>query len=94
MTKVTFARYGDAFMVEARGHATGSKEVCAAVSVLMTTLAGYAANRATPLEIRLAPGDSIVQFFGGKEAEAVYDAMRIGFMQLAASYGKFLRIEK
>lgn len=82
------------YSITASGHATGSTEVCAAVSALMTTLAGYAVNSATPLCIRLASGYSIVKFSGGREAAAVYEAMCIGFMQLAASYSNFLRIEK
>ena len=40
MTKVVCSQDGDTYRIECQGHATGSELVCAAVSVLMTTLAG------------------------------------------------------
>ena len=94
MTTVTLSQSGHTYKVKAAGHAAGSPEVCAAVSALMTTLAGYAENCAVRLEVRLEPGDSEVIFSGGREAAGVYEAMCIGFMQLAASYGDFLQIRK
>ena len=44
MTKVRAMRRGDHYAVHARGHATGSPQVCAAISGLLYALAGYARN--------------------------------------------------
>lgn len=44
MTEVSYRDEGGRYTLRCQGHATGSDEACAAVSVLMTTLAGYLAN--------------------------------------------------
>lgn len=81
------------YSVKASGHATGSTEVCAAVSVLMTTLAGYVKNFASPIDIRLASADSAVIFTGGEDAKAAYNMAKIGFLQLENSYGSYIRVK-
>jgi len=95
MTKVYLERNGDRYTVACKDHATGSEAVCAAVSTLCYTLAGYLHN--IPCEIEkeeLLPGDARIAFYGKNQlARAAFDMICVGFLQLAASYPDFVSVE-
>ncbi|MDY3701883.1 MAG: hypothetical protein SO107_14830 [Flavonifractor plautii] len=93
MTRVRAMRCGDHYAVHARGHATGSPQVCAAISGLLYALAGYARNAGYGLRERLDSGDVYMEFRGGAGMEAAYDMAVIGLMQIAAQYPEYLEIE-
>lgn len=83
MTKVYMEQAGNHYTVTCKGHATGSPEMCAAISCLVYTLAGWLSNRtALVLEQKLEPGDICLSFVGGQNCEAVFDMVTIGFLQL------------
>lgn len=94
MTEVYAAGSGDRFLITAYGHATGSPEVCAAVSTLLTALAGYLHNdrEIETLECELAPGCGFLEFRGGERARAVYDMTVIGLLQLEKAQPEHLRV--
>lgn len=72
---------GDSCSVRCRGHATGAPDVCAAVSCLMYTAAGWLHNtqEAELVCERLESGDAYLRWHGGKW---LYELLKIGFLQL------------
>lgn len=97
MTSVTFEHKCAEYKISAKEHATGSEAACAAVSGLMYALAGYLINaerEGIVQDVRghLSPGDAVQQWCGGSEAEAVYDLVVIGLMQIARSYPQYVEI--
>ena len=80
MTEVTL-HCGDSCSVRCRGHATGAPDVCAAVSCLMYTAAGWLHNtqEAELVNEQLESGDAYLRWHGGKW---LYDLLKIGFLQL------------
>lgn len=94
MTRVTLKEDGGRYSVVCEGHATGSVEVCAAVSTLVYTLFGYLKNAdgvAIECEV-LADGYAEIEFSGGENARAAYELICIGFLQLEQSSAKFIEI--
>ena len=98
MTKVFAEKKGGYFTLILYGHATGSKEVCTAISSIVYALAGYLKNfedekaEKQPV-IELKSGFSSFRF-SGKGAESAYDMSVIGLMQLANQYPEFIQFEK
>lgn len=80
MTEVTL-HCGYSCSVRCRGHATGAPDVCAAVSCLMYTAAGWLHNTqdAELVHEKLESGDAYLRWHGGKW---LYDLLKIGFLQL------------
>ncbi len=76
------------------GHATGSVEVCAAVSTLVYTLLGYL-NNADGVAVEnaeLADGYAEIEFAGGECARVAFELICIGFLQLAMAKGEHVEI--
>lgn len=87
MTEVIIRRDGRMYYVSAQGHATGSVEVCAAVSALMYTLDGYINN--APIRIYeecMEPGNVLLRFEGGTEAEIAVDVVSVGIEMLELTF--------
>lgn len=96
MTRVRLTKRGNAFTVAADGHATGSKEVCAAVSCLICTLASWLGTHdeiASSIAIRDGAASAEISF-SGKEAESVYDFVRTGFLALSERYGEYISVSE
>ena len=94
MTRVTLKEDGGRYSVICEGHATGSVEVCAAVSTLVYTLLGYLKNAdcvAVESE-ELADGYAEIEFSGGECARVAFELIRIGFLQLAMAKGELIEI--
>lgn len=82
MSTVELIQNGHEYSIVASGH-TESK-MCAAVSCLLYTVAGYITNTDEIIlqEIRLDSGDAKLVWAGGKKAGFLFDLMEIGFRQL------------
>ena len=91
MTRVYLHLDGDRCTLSCKGHA-GSPTLCAAVSCLVYTAAGWACNRAEVLTQKLEDGDACVSF-AGEGSRTVYDLLKIGFLQLARSQPERLELE-
>lgn len=97
MTKISYSAAGGRYTLRCQGHATGSDEACAAVSVLMTTLAGYLANaggRAKGIW-SLEPG--LAEISMETEDNRVIGAWEVtlfGLKQLENSFGDYLFVEE
>ena len=90
MTEITaeFDRQTGHCRIAAKGHATGSDKVCAAISGLLFALAGYAENRRlTPgvqvWTMRLEKGDAVIDYTGDQEAVGAFLAVAVGLLQIA-----------
>lgn len=94
MTQVCLEQAGRKFMVKCQGHATGSVEVCAAVSCLVYTLAGWLRNTSVVrVAEKLEDGDVLIQFCGGDAAETAFDMISVGFLQLQEQYGDYISVD-
>lgn len=96
MTHVTLNESNGRYSVEAIGHAEGSVQACAAVSVLMYSLLGYLSN-ADGVEIEaadIADGFFSVEFSGGDTARIMYNFCTVAFLQLEGSYGEYVAVKK
>jgi len=95
MTAIYLEQDGDRYTVSAQGHATGSMEVCAAVSTLLYTLDAWLHNTdLAVLHERLEPGDALIEYAGAEaDAQAAFNFVSVGFMQLAKSEPTTINVE-
>ena len=95
MTTVSFCRNSDTYTVKCQGHATGSENICAAVSSIVYTLAGYLLNSENikVLTNKTESGNAEFIFSGGAEAAYCYKMAVIGLSQLAKSFPNFVKIK-
>lgn len=95
MTAVYARRHGNSFLIRAKGHATGSAEVCAAISALLYSLGGYLSNADTVsnVKLRLESGDSEISFVGKNEAFAVFMLCVIGFLQIEEANREYISVD-
>ena len=94
MTEIICTEGRDNWRIEARGHATGSPEVCAAISNLVTAVAAWAMCRedVTVHESRLSSGEAVVAFTGEREVcRAVWELARVDAALLERDYPQFVR---
>lgn len=98
MTSVYCEKDGNRYIISARGHASGSPEVCAAISGIMYALLGYVKNAQDESTIaysdRVYSGDVAIEFRGGENARAVYDMAVIGLLQIEKSHPEYIRVER
>lgn len=96
MTKVYARKHGDSYLVQAKGHATGSVEVCAAVSGILYALAGFLQNRqdaVRDVHVKLESADAEIRFCGGDGADAVFMQTVIGLAQLEAARSEYISVD-
>lgn len=96
MTSVALNKAKGKYTVEAVGHAEGSVQACAAVSVLMYSLLGYLSNvdGVEVEEWNAADGFFFIEFSGGEAARMMYEYSIIAFLQLEKSYGEFVAVKQ
>ena len=94
MTQVLLKEHVSTYEIVAKGHATGSTEVCAAVSMLMTAVANwnqiYGSGDLLPSELK--PGYARVKLRKADEgAKAIWELVNVAFHALAESDKNFLK---
>lgn len=97
MTEVWYYQKGDRFRIRFEGHATGSDEVCAAVSSLVYAMAGYLENQAgrntTVQRMELAEGQAEILFTTrDKQVKGAWEMMVFGLRQLAHNFRDYIRV--
>lgn len=98
MTTVHAERSGHRCTLSAKGHATGSEQVCAAVSGILYALAGYLANAIRERYIEfyddhMEPGDVLLDFNGDGGTTAAFTMAVIGLQQIEQSCPDFIRVD-
>lgn len=87
MTKVTLDDSGGVYRIKIEGHATGNQDVCAAVSCLACTLAGY-------LDLHEEIRDYVDVQEGRAEfafrSETLYEVIATGMEMLCESYPEYI----
>lgn len=87
MTNCYGEREGGHCLLRLEGHATGKPEVCAAISGLVYSLAGYLSNTETEIyRMDLEPGDVTLHFNGGEREIGAFEMTVIGLRQLERQY--------
>lgn len=94
MTQVQLKEHVSTYEIIAKGHATGSTEVCAAVSMLMTAMANwnlkYGSGDTIPSV--LEPGYAKVKLRKADPgAKAIWELANVAFHSLAESDKAFLK---
>ena len=98
MTRVYAERDGNRYSIFANGHATGSPEVCAAVSGILYALAGYVTNamRERYVEVytwRMESGEVQLDFNGDDGTAAAFEMAVIGLAQVAQAHPEQVQVE-
>lgn len=98
MTQVQFD-YGERYRLIAEGHATGSVEVCAAVSTITQSLYGYVYNLqrtgdAEIVEKSIASGKFSLCAKGDDRLRGAFELAKQGLLQLANSFPEYVAIKK
>lgn len=95
MTRVYIETDGKRHILSARGHATGSAEVCAAVSGILYALAGYLTleESAQAHKHRMESADVLLDYSGGVRVESAYAMATVGLLQLRDAYPKLVEVE-
>lgn len=98
MTQVCAQRSGNRCILSAKGHATGSVEVCAAVSAILYALAGYLANAVHEryiefYEHRMEEADVMFDFSGDECTAAAFEMAAIGLAQIAKAHPEYIVVE-
>lgn len=98
MTEVRLNNKNNVYRIECRGHATGSQETCSAISALVYALKGYIDNGyGGVIKRNTTIGDGYIslEFSGGAQAEAIFDVVALGLMQLESAYdGEYVKIQE
>lgn len=95
MTKITHKSYCGCYSIHAEGHASGSKEVCAAISGILYALKGYLLNAEADIkQADLSEANAHIVFYGGLEAKSVYQMTVIGLAQIANSFPEYASIQE
>ena len=93
MTEVRYSKREDRHYLCAEGHAKGSQDVCAAVSALIYTLAGYLVNTDAWSEIDLDEAYAEIVFDSNDpKLDAVWEMSVFGLKQLQHTFGDYVRV--
>lgn len=94
MTKVYLEQDGDRYLVSCLGHATGSVEMCAAISCLMGTLEGWLDGHGAEVTERcMEPGRAVLRFTGGDDCKTAFEVLCAGFFRLAATDDTHIQVK-
>lgn len=92
MTRVTVHRDTEGQEIKLEGHATGSPEVCAAVSGLFYALAGYLENSGAEHRREDRPGYAVAWAERTEATDAAFDMAVIGLRQIEQHKPAFLKV--
>lgn len=98
MTSIYIEVDGGRVLVTAQGHATGSDNMCGAISGILYALAGFVHNKeregtATIYAFRAEPGDFVLHFHADGDAMAAVEMTTIGLQQLEQAEPELIRVE-
>lgn len=87
---------GGEYCLQLSGHATGSTQVCAAISGIVYALAGWVQNyrvhQNRPPEILLESGETVIRAWGNVCVGTAFELAEVGLLQIAKAYPEYLRM--
>ena len=97
MTQVYAELEGGRCLLDVEGHATGSPEVCAAVSGIVYALAGYVANAERDghgeiYSMRMDSGRALLHVHGDDRVCGACEMALIGLMQIAKQHPEHINV--
>ena len=92
MTQVSFGRGTRRQTLRLTGHATGSEQVCAAISGIVYSLLGYLDNQPEEAETREEPGYALASDGRGAALDAAFDMAVIGLLQIAQEFPDHVKV--
>lgn len=95
MTKIYTETDGDRHILSAKGHATGSVEVCAAISGILYALAGYLTLEESAKVNRhhMESANVLLDYSGGDRVESAYSMAMVGLLQLRDAYPELVEVK-
>lgn len=98
MTGIYIEVDGGRVLVTAQGHATGSDNMCGAISGILYALAGFVHNKeregtATIYTFRDKPGDFALHCDGDNDLLTAVEMTTIGLQQLEQAEPELIRVE-
>ena len=82
------------FVIDMKGHATGSVAICNAAGALVQSLCYWLReNGSEVLSMKISPGDCVVRFVGGEREKAVFDMVRLGLIGLEQKNNELVRVD-
>lgn len=99
MTRCKVELGPDILVLQAQGHATGSEQVCAAVSAITLSLLGYALNiqaRGEGLvsQQKAEPGEFYLRASGDARLRGAFEMAKQGLLQLENSFPQYIAVER
>lgn len=93
MTEVSYGRGARRQTLRVTGHATGSPEVCAAVSGIVYSLMGYLANYGgTDCQVEAEDGRAAIAAGRSEALDAAFSTAVIGLSQIALQHPEYVTI--
>lgn len=98
MTQAYMEQSGKSYLMRLEGHATGRTDVCAAVSCIAVTLAGYAVNAqeragVTIQALEMGDGKTLLQAQGDEQFKGAFEAAEVGLLQLQRQFPQQIFVE-
>lgn len=96
MVNGSMTSQGGEYRLQLSGHATGSTQVCAAVSSIVYALAGWLQNdrvhQSRLPEILLESGETVIRAWGNVCVGTAFELAEIGLQQIEKAYPEYLRM--
>lgn len=96
MTKIKIDKKDDRVVIKAKGHATGSNEVCSAISALICSLEAWIVNNPDCVRKHFSDieaGDVHIEFVPVEsESYTALEFLVIGLVNLAKNYGEYVTV--
>lgn len=89
---------GNRYLLSAQNHATGSEQVCAAVSALVFAFAGFVKNAeesraAQVYNLKLDSGKALIHCHGNRDVGTAFETVVLGLRQVELSNPEYIHVE-
>lgn len=96
MTKIKIDKKDDRVVIKAKGHATGSEQVCSAISTLIYSLEAWIANNPDCIKkhfCELDEGEAFISFIPVEsESYTALEFFVVGLVNIAKSYEEYVTV--
>lgn len=96
MTNIKINKKDDRVVIKAKGHATGSEQVCSAISTLIYSFEAWVANNPDCIKkhfCELDEGEAFISFVPVEsESYTALEFLVIGLVNIAQNYGEYVTV--